>query len=264
VERSLIERVVANVFHKFMTSGRTAPVLLGCSRVAHDDADYVVKTIGGCDLGSGQLTKELAAAQLADYFGIPHPRQAFVEIDEELANLIAQQEPSHAEAIRRSVGLGFGTEYLHNLITWPVDRQPSASQFQDACAIFAFDVLIQNPDRQFRRPNLGAVGDQIYVFDHELAFSSQYAIPRNLEPWRVANDQSWTSHVFYNQLHRRPVELTEFLDRLEKFPFDFFADLAKELPDSWDAQTMEFIEGHMRDMSAHSTEFSDELMRRLA
>jgi hypothetical protein len=206
----------------------------------------------------------MAAAKLADYFGIPHPRQAFVQIEADLAQLIAEQEPSKADMIRRSVGVNFGSEMLNNLITWPIDRQPSVAQFQDACAIFAFDVLIQNPDRQFGRPNLGSVGERIFVFDHELAFSSQFELFRNPEPWLVAHDPFWTSHVFYNQLRHREVQLGDFIERLESFPVDFFHELANELPSSWDTPTIAFIEGHMQSMSAHSRDFSDELMRRLA
>jgi hypothetical protein len=265
VENALTTRVAANVFHRFMRSGRTAPVLLGCQREEdNEEVDYVVKTIGGCDFGIGQLVKEFAVAQLADYFDLAHPRQALVEIGDDLAELIAGEVPEKAEAIRRSVGLNFGSEMLHNLIVWPVDRQPSASQLGQASLIFAFDVLIQNPDRRFDNPNLGVVGDRIYIFDHEMAFSSQYELFKRGEPWQIANDDSLTRHVFFNQLRRQAIDVGDFFERLAQFPDDFFSRLEDELPENWENQTLHYIANQLSLMAQNSEQFREELLRRLA
>jgi len=248
-----------------MRTGRTGPAIFGCSRPGcGEDVDYLVKTMGGCDFGTGQLVRELAAAHLADYFGLAHPKHALVEIGHDLANLVASQEPEKAGAIQQSVGTNFGSEMLNNLVTWPIDRKPSASQHSQACAIFAFDMLIRNPDRKFDNPNLGVVGDQIFIFDHELAFSSQYEFPRNPEPWRVANDDSCTKHVFFNQLRHQILEVDEFFERLADFPSDFFQKLSTEIPANWDGSALTFIETHLAVMAEHSEQFSVELLRRLA
>jgi hypothetical protein len=248
-----------------MQTGRTGPALFSCSSSDDDeDVDYVVKTIGGCDFGTGQLVRELAAAQLADFFGLAHPKQALVEIGDDLAALMAYQQPERAESIRQSIGINFGSQMLNNLVTWPVDRKPSASQHGQACAIFAFDMLIRNPDRKFNNPNLGVVGDQIFIFDHELAFSSQYEFPRNTEPWRIANDDSCTKHVFFNQLRHQIIEVEDFFERLSKFPVDFFDSLQDEIPTNWDGDTLIFIKHHINLMAEHSEQFCEELLRRLA
>lgn len=237
---------------------------MSCALANGQLSDFVVKTLGGCDFGSGQLVKELVVAELADYFSVPHPRHVFVQIDSELADLIAQTEPSKAELIKRSIGINFGSEMLSNLITWPVDRRPSPSQFSTACAVFAFDVMVQNPDRKYDRPNLGVVGDQIFVFDHELCFSSQYALTTNLEPWRVGGDPFWTTHVFYGSLHRQELEFGDFFARLKTLTVEFFDQIADELPQTWDISALEFIKQHMQIMSAHSDQFSNEIAKRLA
>jgi hypothetical protein len=154
----VLQKAEATVFHRFMTSGRTSPAVFGCVREGNDDEDdYVVKLAGGGETGLAGLLCEAVAAELADYFGIDHPQQALVELNEDLANLVASQERSKATLIGRSVGINFGAKLLTNMVTWPIDRKPSASQFERACEIFAFDALTQNPDRRFSNPNLGTV-----------------------------------------------------------------------------------------------------------
>ncbi len=130
--------------------------------------------------------------------------------------------------------MNFGTKLLIGLATWPVDRTPSASQFEPACEIFAFDVLIDNPDRKFNNPNLGTVGDQLFIYDHELAFASAFDIFPRHEPWRVAEEQSWTQHVFFNQLRRKKLALESFAERLSALPENFLTEVGDSIPTDWD------------------------------
>lgn len=44
-------------------------------------------------------------------------------------------------------------------------------QRDQAAAIFAFDLLIQNPDRHTVNPNLWTRSDRLVVYEHEQAFS---------------------------------------------------------------------------------------------
>ncbi len=52
-----------------------------------------------------------------------------------------------------------------------------------AAHIFAFDALIQNPDRRYSNQNLLTRGNNIFVYDHELAFSFLEAILPLRHPW---------------------------------------------------------------------------------
>jgi hypothetical protein len=261
----LAGQVVATIFNRFMSTGRTSPALLSCIHTERNEIDdYVVKLNGGCEFGTAQLVRELAAAELADYFGISHPQQFFVQLDAEMVDAMAMQVPDRAELCRRSAGLNFGTKLLIGLATWPVDRIPSASQFDPACEIFAFDVLIDNPDRNFNNPNLGTVGDQLFIYDHELAFASVFDIFPRPEPWRIADEQSWTRHVFFNQLRRKRLALEGFAEKLSTLPEDFFAEVSDSIPLEWDQSPLAAISERMNLISNHSDEFVDELQRRLA
>jgi hypothetical protein len=261
----VLQKMEAAVFHHFMAKGRTSPALFGCVSLDRDEeTDYVVKLKGGLDMGTSGLVFEAVAAELADYFGISHPHAAIVQIDTELANLIAALEPEKANLIRKSVGMNFGTKQLNNLIVWPVDRSPSAGQLQPASEIFAFDALIQNPDRQFSNPNLGTVGDRIFIYDHEMAFSFLLDIFRNPEPWRVSKQLFWSEHVFFNSLRRKPLDIGDFLGRLAELPGDFLDRLPEQLPMEWDFNALPDIKAHLNSLSANSDAFGEELMRRLA
>jgi len=54
---------------------------------------------------------------------------------------------------------------------------------QDTTEIFAFDLMVQNPDRRKGKPNLLRKGDELAIFDHEMAFSFLYALVPNEYPW---------------------------------------------------------------------------------
>jgi hypothetical protein len=243
-----------------MTSGRTSPAVFGCVREGYDEEDdYVVKLAGGSETGLAGLLCEAVAAELADYFGIDHPQQALVELNGDLANLVASQEHNKAALMAQSVGVNFGTKLLTNMITWPVDRKLSASQFERACEIFAFDALTQNPDRRFSNPNLGTVGDQIYVFDHELAFSFRLDIFPNREPWRIISQPFWAEHVFFNALRHKPLALDGFTELLANLPQLLFDQLEEVLPPEWPLDLLPVIRNHLTSVSAHAEEFKEEL-----
>ncbi len=155
-------------FHRLMGSGRTTPALCGCEDADGKSAgEFVVKLRGGLERSIG-LTAELVANQLATYFGIPVPTPALVSIDAELADLVALNFPEKSKRIRDSIGLNFGSRQLSDVTTWPVDKAIPEAMLATAVSIFAFDALIENPDRKFSpNPNLFSRGDVIFVFDHE-------------------------------------------------------------------------------------------------
>ncbi len=66
---------------------------------------------------------------------------------------------------------------------------------QLACEIFAFDALIQNPDRRMDKPNILWKGEELYIIDHEKGFSFVYALPASIKPWQV-NEISFLEKPF--------------------------------------------------------------------
>ncbi len=69
-----------------------------------------------------------------------------------------------------------------------------------AAEIFAFDVLAQNPDRRRDNPNLLWSGEDVYLCDHEQAFSFLAGVIGWPPPWAGQGLDFYRNHVFYQQL----------------------------------------------------------------
>ena len=58
--------------------------------------------------------------------------------------------PGKTAILNASLGLNFGSAIQTGVMTWPVDKWVPESMWPAAVDIFAFDALIQNPDRRYR------------------------------------------------------------------------------------------------------------------
>jgi hypothetical protein len=121
-------------------------------------------------------------------------------------------------------------QVIPNLSSWPVDKRVSAVMREDAVRVFAFDALIQNPDRRFDNPNLGTRGNEIIIFDHESAFSFLLAILPSTEPWKLSAEVYLDNHVFARSLrHERLPD--DFVERLANLSEAALAGIASQIPE---------------------------------
>ena len=256
----MLPRLTAIQFERFMTSGRTSPALCGCEDQAGTlVGEYVVKLRGA--IGTPGLLKELFAAKLAGHFGLASPEPALIAIEPALVELIASTQPTQAARIRGSVGLNFGTRALSGVSIWPVDKTIPEAMWQAAVDIFAFDALIQNPDRRFGNPNLFTRGDSLLVFDHETAFSFLLALFPSPEPWKLADQQYLTDHVFYRKLKSKPIDLTGFTASLGGLSDALLAGIVADVPAEWNNDNLPKIERHLRTVRDRAGEFAQEVQR---
>ena len=224
-------------FIRPMKVGRTGALLLGCEDEKDRGYEVVVKLRGREMSAKSQLT-ELVAAQLADDLGLDVPEAAVVDISAGFEAIVA--DPAAAAAIKASLGLNFGSVHLGTSFTlWPNGRTPIGALRDRAAAVFAFDALVQNPDRRAINPNLWARSDTVGVFDHEQAFAFLYMTilgdpPR---PW-IAADQMMgfrflEQHVFYPALRGGSVDLDGFEEQLGKLTKKRIASLFEDVPKEW-------------------------------
>jgi hypothetical protein len=221
--------------------------------------EYVVKLRGA--IGESGLVNELFAARLARHFGLAAPELALVSIEPALAELVATTQPAQADRIRGSVGLNFGTKALSGVSTWPVDKFIPEAMWQAAVDVFAFDALVQNPDRRYANPNLFARGDSVLVFDHEAAFSFLLALFPSATPWKLADQQYLTGHVFYRKLKSKPIDLTGFTASLGGLSDALLEGIVADVPAEWNNDSLPKIEGHLRALREHAEEFAEEVRR---
>lgn len=228
-----------------------------------DAGDYVVKLRGSMDHGDSGSLCELVGSLLATEFGLLVPEPALVIIDEPFAAQVSAIELARSRDITRSVGLNFGCNLMKGVTAWPVDKSIPDAMLQAAVNVFAFDALIQNPDRRYSNQNLFTRGDDIFVYDHELAFSFLVGILTDPEPWKVERDGYLADHVFYRQLRSRPVDLDKFLECLSALP-GRLSSITTMVPQEWNNGKLARIDQHLRLMAAQSQRFGEELRRALA
>jgi hypothetical protein len=189
-----------------------------------------------------------------------------VLLEEDLAAVVLGQlagEDHKAQVIRGSIGLNFGTQFLVNLMAWPVDKSVSGPVQDAAMKVYAFDALVQNPDRAFNNPNLGSRGDDIFIYDHESAFSFVLAIFPSSTPWRLSTEVYLKDHVFARTLKQVPFP-GDFLRRLGDLSGEITRYFSEQIPNAWRSDDLQKIEAHLSLMSEHAAEFAEEVTRRLA
>ncbi len=207
------------------------------------------------------LLNELLGAKLAAYFGLASPLPALIFLEQSLAELIVSAYPSKTTEIEGSVGLNFGTQALIGFNTWPVDKHIPEIQWDAAVEIFAFDALIQNPDRRHSNPNLLTKGDTVVIFDHEVAFSFLLDIFPSPSPWDLNGQGYLAEHVFYRQLKSQPIDLTTFTTRLIDLSEDTLEEIFADVPPEWNNTNGPRIAQHLTEMRDHAEEFAEQIRR---
>jgi hypothetical protein len=256
----MIQNLTAAQFDRFMSSGRTSPALCGCEDAEGNAVgEYVVKLRGA--IQERGLLSELLGSRLATYFGIPSPLPALINLEQELVDLIAGREPSKAVLVRGSVGLNFGTKAEIGFSTWPVDKHIPEAMWDTAVNIFAFDALMQNPDRRHINPNLLSKGDTIIVFDHEIGFSFLLDIFPSLTPWDLRNQRYLEEHVFFRQLKAKFIDLTGFTAKLSEMSEKALADIFADVPAEWNNEDSMKIAQHLSALHDHAEEFAEQIRR---
>jgi len=137
--------------------------------------------------------------------------------------------------------------------------------FRDATNIFAFDALIQNPDRRVENPNLFTQGDSIYVYDHEeTSFSFLVAVSPSEEPWNLEREAYLDRHVFYSGLRAKEIDLVDFGQWLKDLTPEVLTTIREEVPQEWAHEDQKRIEGHLVEVQKNTEKFLEQIRRRLA
>jgi hypothetical protein len=261
----MLHSLVATQFIRFMTTGRTAPLLCGCEDHQQKSVgEYVVKLRGSLERGNAGLLCELVGSRLAAHFGILVPEPALVEIDKVFADLVADRHPEKRGSLRGSVGLNFGSKLLRGMTTWPVDKAIPEGMWRCAVDVFAFDALIQNPDRRYSNPNLFTLGDDIFVYDHEMSFSFLLDILPSDTPWILETQRYLSDHAFFKRLKSKEIDLDDFAERLRGLSDEAIAQIRTDVPQEWIDEGLDRIENHLQKVRGHADQFIEQVKRRLS
>jgi len=244
----MVKTIKAAAFINALNTGRTCPCLMLCEDDEGNLTEAVVKLISGKECTPTGLICELMASLLARDLDLPVPQPFLVEVDMDFHEAIS--EPKLAERFRNSAGMNFGSKFLgHGYVTWPQDRSIPGSLMQDAAEIFAFDIMVQNPDRRKDKPNLLRKSDELAIFDHEMAFSFLYALVPDEYPWDGKGLQFAKDHIFYGGLKGCDVSWDRIQGALEAIDDRRFGMYADAIPGDWrnkNRGTVERIQGYLQ------------------
>ena len=186
------------------------------SLVAYKDendvnTEVIAKLSGNCDRRTGNLCAEVVGALLARDLNLNVPEACLIEFSSPFIRTIT--DPDIRALAERSSIVGFGSRRLPQGFRAWIAQQHSSPMLQMAVNIFSFDAFIENADRRMANSNLLTDGEQIVVYDHELAFISGLTIIGRKPPWKTGaldylGNAGENRHVFYDSLKGQALDFT--------------------------------------------------------
>lgn len=203
----MLERATAMEYVAAPGNGRTRPAHLVCEKADGSTVELIAKVTAGCDEGVVNLAREVLAACLAGDLGLPIPKPWLVEIPP--AFIATMRDDERRAMFQASVPIAFGSTFVTRQFgTWTTGHRISEALLPTAAAIFAFDAIIQNPDRRVGNANCVVRGDECRIFDHELCFAHDKILFWK-PPWVLGGLNSLTTpghHIFRAGLLGRDVD----------------------------------------------------------
>ncbi len=228
----MIFSVKAATYIRSFRSGRTCPYLMLCEADGGRQVEAVVKLYAGKESSRASLVCELLASLLAQDLDLVVPLPYLVEVDLGFYTGIPDLEP--AARFKNSPGLNFGSQFFGpGYTTWPQAKGIPESLMQTAAEIFAFDLIVQNPDRRKDKPNLLRKGDDLVIIDHEMAFSFLYSFVPDEFPWEGKGIDFVKDHLFYNELKGRELSLDRLRGALEAIDDRRLGVYMNTIPGEW-------------------------------
>jgi hypothetical protein len=272
----LLETWEAQRLEHILSSGRTRPLVVECSRadtlVTHEDIQasselretglFVVKGFDLPEITNFGLFSEVFGNQLARSLGIDTPAPSLVHLSipfVEATNLVLRRENL---ALRASIASG--CEYFRKGFSNVSARSLSSDELEQAIRIYGFDLLVQNPDRTVSRPNCAALGAQIKLFDFETAFSFVRLIGTQHRPWEVSKHGLGPKHLFYSELARKKRELNwkPFIKSVAGITGNAIDEMIERLPQDW-LEHAPRVRAHLLEVAKNVHRLELELQRSL-
>ena len=162
-------------------------------------------------------------------------------------------------------GIAAGCEYFAGGYSNVITQSLSIEELKQAALIYAYDLLVQNPDRTELRPNCAIGSDGFKVYDFETSFSFVLLVGSQDEPWEVSKHGLASKHLFHSALKRNKVSVDwrPFVNSLRKMSTDSLDRLGEGLPQGW-AKHIERISTHLLHVIGNAHQFELELRRSLS
>lgn len=236
----MLARVRPLDFVRATRAGRTNPSILLCERSDKSVIDVVAKFSAGCFALSG-LAFEAVGACLAGDLALPVPEPLLVEIPAGWSDAVSDE--SRRVMIQKSLPMAFGSKLATaGYGAWHAGARLTPAMMPVAAAIFVFDAIVQNPDRRVENPNCLVRGEDLLIFDHELAFGK---ILQWKPPWELGGLQHLEQsgkHIFREHLQGKAIDLMPIRARWAGLSDACLKSYVDALPVEWAAALAEVEE----------------------
>lgn len=242
---------------KTLGTGANLPILIsGIEETENNEDDYVVKLMAGERMDESACFRELLACLLAKEMDIPIVEPAVINITADFVDSVIGTDCHRRVA--ESLGFNFGSKYLSKYQILLRDQPLNDTQIEYAHDVFWFDMLIQNPDRTYLKPNMFTNGKNIVIFDHELSFSFLMLIGGDAEPWNVTNNKwpNFDNLILPKKLKSINFDEERIVYKLNKINVAFWNQTAALMPAKWMNQSyLDRVKRHVKLIQDHSHEF---------
>lgn len=229
-----LPQLTARQYDDTFTSGANQPGLITArDQQTRQSVNCVVKFRGAERMTTEACARELLAAFIAKQWGIRVVEPVLVDIGPEFVEL--ERGKPHYQLLAKSIGLNVGSVYVRGYDTIPVYQPLNDVELPQAQHIVLFDLFIQNADRRVEKPNLMANGQELVIYDHELAFSFIQALFRNPTPYQLREqDRAWIENLFLlSKIKRFPLPEPAILQAIGRLDNNFWDRAFELIPSEW-------------------------------
>ena len=262
-----IPTLIATRFEQVIFEGRTNPIILSC-RAKHDHlpARSVLCKARGCPelQSTWQLVAEVVGNATARKVGVKTPPPSIIQIDDRMASIKNKHLREQGSSSQIQPGFAAGCDFLPGLVPWTIGQSLSLDLSSQACRMFTFDQLSQNPDRRREKVNCGLTKDGLVVFDFELCFS-QCFLPiiggAGGNSWMPSKAGLAKNHLFYHEIRQVPPTEQSVRDMAFALSPEWWEVVYMSLPSSWLAEA-EKIGAEIMEVREHADEFAKDILHR--
>lgn len=247
-----------------MHTGANKPVhIRGIDVSSGQKGEYVVKLRASERMGDPSAAlRETVAAFIGLQLGVPVARPVQVDISDDTSLLT--NDATLLQRLVASVGLNFGSVYAGPAYqVMPANASPSNELCDALLKVCCFDLLIQNTDRRFEKPNLLTNGTAVVAIDHELSLPDTRYIfgPKHIWEMKTVEHRKWIQDMFIPfKLKGRLNDVTSFCDTLNSLDVSFWTEVWAILPASWQViDTFQGIQTHISAIATQRRLFEKEL-----
>ena len=229
-----LPQLTARQYDNTFRSGANQPGLITArDQLTRQSVNCVVKFRGAERMTTEACARELLAAFIAQEWGIRVVEPVLVDVRPEFVEL--ERGKPHYQLLVNSIGLNVGSVYIRGYDTIPVYQPLNDVELPQAQHITLFDIFIQNADRRIEKPNLMSNGQELVIYDHELAFSFIQALFRNPTPYQLReHDRGWIENLFLlHKIKRFPLPETSILQAISRLDNNFWDRAFDLIPSAW-------------------------------